>query len=167
MQDENFQRTVVLLVEHGSSGSLGFVLNRKLDATLPDIIEEVQGFPLPIYLGGPVEPNTLHFIHTLDQLPGSRKVYDGLYWGGDFDALQELIRQGRVSEQEIIFFVGYSGWAPRQLQQELDRKAWIIAPENLDYVFIDDPGDLWRRLLQSLGHKYKIISNYPVDPRLN
>lgn len=167
MRDENFQRTVVLLVEHGDQGSLGFVLNRRLDVRIIEVVEDLAGADLPVFLGGPVEPNTLHYVHRLPDLPGSRKVYEGLYWGGDFDALKRLALLGQLQEREILFFIGYSGWSPGQLDSELRRKSWIIAPENLDFVFEHDPPKLWRDLLHSLGDKYRVISNYPTDPRMN
>ncbi|RMG70201.1 MAG: YqgE/AlgH family protein [Bacteroidetes bacterium] len=167
MQDENFQRTVVLLVEHGEQGSLGFVLNRRLQVRIGEVVEDLLGADLPVFLGGPVEPNTLHFVHTFGELPGARPVYEGLFWGGDFESLKQLARAGHLQEENILFFIGYSGWSPGQLDGELKRKSWIIAPENMDFVFEYDPPKLWRDLLQSLGEKYRILSNYPQDPRLN
>jgi putative transcriptional regulator len=124
-------------------------------------------FESPIYLGGPVEQNTLHFIHQLDSIPGAKEVIPGLFWSGDFDLIKEKIGNKELTEEEVLFFVGYSGWGPGQLQEELDRKSWIIAPENPDFVFTQDQENLWQDLLRSMGSRYKVISNYPVDPRLN
>lgn len=168
MEDDNFQRSVILLVEHGPQGSMGFILNRQLKYVLADIIEDLPGQHTPVFLGGPVDPNSLHYVHRLGHLiPESREVMDGLYWGGDFDTVRKLIVSKSVQEEDILFFVGYSGWGPGQLQNELRRKSWIIAPENTEFVFQEDHQHLWQSLLRSMGTKYQIISNYPTDPMLN
>ncbi|MDX2284319.1 MAG: YqgE/AlgH family protein [Bacteroidia bacterium] len=167
MADENFQRTVVLLVEHGKEGSLGFILNRRLKLRIGELIDDMEALDVPVFSGGPVEGHTLYYVHRLGHLPGSQQVHDGLYWGGDFDTLKHMAQGGQVHPDEIRFFVGYSGWAPGQLQSELKRKSWIVAPENTGFVFADDVQGIWQQMLRSLGDKYRIIANYPADPRLN
>ena len=167
MDDENFQRTVVLLVEHGEQGSLGFVLNRHLKVKIHEVVEDMPLIDATVCLGGPVEQSMLQFIHKIADLPDSRPVVEDVYWGGDFEELQDMIEEGAVDPKEVLFFIGYSGWAPGQLQSELDRKSWIIAPENPEAIFHPHPKTLWKDLLQDMGQKYKIISNYPVDPSLN
>jgi len=172
MDDPNFSRTVVLLAEHNEKGSLGFVLNRQLNASINNIIEDLPAFKAPVFLGGPVEQNTLHFVHRLgDLVRGSRLIAEGLYWSGDFDDVRELIANGKIATRDILFFVGYSGWGEGQLEQELTQKAWIVAPSNAEFVFTKNYQDLWRKILRHMGEahseRYKVISNYPVDPRLN
>lgn len=168
MLDMNFRRSVVLLVEHGDKGSLGFVLNRKLDVTINDVVSDFPVIHSPVFMGGPVEQSTLHYVHRLGELiPGSREVYNGVYWGGSFQDLKELILLEKVDASDLLFFVGYSGWSPGQLDEELDRKSWIIAPEDPNFIFRETYDDMWRDVLQSLGDKYRIISNYPIDPRMN
>lgn len=168
MEDENFQRTVVLLVEHGPNGSLGFVLNRMMKSVVADIVSDLSPVQSPLFLGGPVEQDSLHYVHRLgDQIPESREIYPGLYWGGDFDTVKASVISQSASESDILFFVGYSGWAPGQLSRELHRKAWIVAPENTSFIFREDHEGLWKDLLRSMGSKYQVISNYPIDPRLN
>ena len=167
MSDANFQRTVVLLVEHNVEGSLGFVLNRQLNVSLPEMVGEL---PIPgakVFLGGPVENTTLHYVHRRADLPESRSVAEGVYWSGNYELLQEWARLGTLDPSEILFFVGYSGWGPGQLDSELDRKSWIVAPENGALVFDNEPDNLWRSVLHSLGDRFRIISNYPSDPSLN
>ena len=168
MLDRNFQRTVVLLVEHGEEGSLGFVMNRHLETHIDQLVEDVPTFSAPVFVGGPVEQQTLHYVHRLgEELPGSRKVFQEVYWGGDFEVLKDKMRLNVISSQDILFFVGYSGWAPGQLDHELQQKSWIVAPEAEEFIFQEDYTDMWRQVLKSMGSKYQIISNYPVDPRLN
>ena len=168
MHDSNFQRSVVLLVEHSDRGSLGFVMNRQLKVRIDEVVDEMPRIDAPVFIGGPVEQSTLHYVHRLgDELAGSRIVYDDVYWGGDFEELKEMIQLRQVDSSDILFFVGYSGWGPDQLQTELERKSWIVAPENAQFVFQDSYRDMWRQVLKSMGDKYQVISNYPVDPRLN
>ena len=168
MHDENFQRSVVLLVEHNENGSLGFVMNRQLKVKINEVVDGLPEFNAPVFVGGPVERSTLHFVHRLgDQLDGSHQIAEDLYWAGDFSKLKEMILLGEAEAQDILFFVGYSGWGTGQLDTELERKSWIVAPENSSFVFQKDYTDLWREVLQGMGDKYRIISNYPVDPRMN
>lgn len=168
MSDQNFQRTVVLLVEHGEQGSLGFVLNRQLKVKIHEVVEGVPSVDAPVFMGGPVEQNTLHFVHKLgEEIIGSRQVYENIYWGGSFEDLQEKLRLGLISAHDILFFIGYSGWGPGQLDFELEKKSWIVAPEDPNFIFRDHYEDMWREVLKSMGTKYQIISNYPIDPRLN
>ena len=170
MHDQNFMRTVVLLVEHNDGGSIGFILNRQLKTPLSELSDQLTNFHFPAYLGGPVEQNTLHYVHRLgDRLQGSQQIGEDLYWGGDFESLYGLLLRGEVEEEDIRFFVGYSGWGGGQLDREMEQDAWIVAPENSDFVFeeSEDPQNLWQRILKSMGTKYQVISNYPIDPRLN
>lgn len=167
MHDENFQRTVVLLVEHNAEGTLGFVLNRPLKVSLKELIEDMPPTGSPVFWGGPVEKYTLHFVHRIPDLPGARHVAGNTYWNGNFTVLKDMIADKVVPEEDVLFFVGYSGWGAGQLDGELERKSWIVAPENGELVFGEDTTDLWRATLRGMGLKYQIISNYPVDPRLN
>ena len=120
MEDVNFSRTVVLLVEHNEEGSLGFVLNRKIENTLNELLDELPYCHHDIYLGGPVAHNTLHYIHRLGtKVEGSSRILEDICWGGRFEDLAELLKSGTVTDEEVAFFVGYSGWAPGQLELEL------------------------------------------------
>lgn len=166
--DPNFKRSVVLLTEHGVEGSVGFVLNQKVDLKLNEIIEDFPEFDVPVYIGGPVQQDSLHFIHRIDELREEAiEVRPGVYWGGDFDKLRQMVTAQAVPQADIRFFIGYSGWAPEQLSQELDRNSWIVAPPSRKFTFFDDPATLWKRILTALGNKYKRMADYPEDPSLN
>lgn len=169
LPDPNFERTVILLCEHDENGSFGFVLNKQADASLPDLIEEVEGFDTDVFVGGPVQQNTLHFLHKKDQhLNGDREIAGGVFWGIDFEGLLSAINLNQVNREDIKFFVGYSGWSPGQLMDEMKAKSWIVYKKATpEMVFNSNPEVLWREVLQNMGGKYRVISNYPVDPRLN
>lgn len=169
LPDPNFERTVILLCDHNSEGSVGFVLNRIGDIKLGDIVEEFSDSEKDIYIGGPVEQNTMHFLHKIDQqLEGSLELGEGIFWGGDFEELKMLIDTKQAALGDVRFFLGYSGWAPKQLQREINEKTWIVyKPESLSEIWQMDPSDLWRVILKKMGGKFKMMSNYPIDPRLN
>ncbi|ELR71476.1 hypothetical protein C900_02539 [Fulvivirga imtechensis AK7] len=168
LPDPNFERTVVLLCEHSSEGSFGFVLNKVSAVTLEEIMEDVNSFNEPVYIGGPVQQDTLHFIHRANYLEGGVEVSPGLYWGGNFEQLMILIDTKQIKAEDFRFFIGYSGWGAGQLEDELKTDSWIVANHATpDLVFEEDGENLWRAVLKQLGGRYNIYSNYPTDPRLN
>lgn len=168
LPDPNFERSVVLLCEHNEDGSFGFILNKPSILKVDEAINDLEEFPETLYVGGPVQQNTLHFIHRNHELEGSQEVNSEISWGGNYDQLFVLINTKTIIAKDFKFFLGYSGWAPGQLEMELKEKSWIVACNaTANQVFELDPNDLWRDVLKNMGGKYKIISNYPVDPRQN
>lgn len=168
LPDPNFKRTVVLLTEHDAEGSIGFVLNRKTNLLLNDVLEDFPEFPVPLFLGGPVEQNTLHYVHDARfNIPGSKEVVPGINWGGDFAVVRDLVEHHILQPDDIRFFIGYSGWSAAQLSEELADKAWILAPASSQWIMHAPDDDLWRYVLRQLGQQYSIMANYPDDPRLN
>lgn len=169
MQDPNFRRTVVLICEHQpGTGSFGLVLNRQLDMQLGDVLEGRFAYDPPLYLGGPVQRETLHYLHTRpDDVPGGIPLSDGVTWGGNFERVQQLTQTGDASADGLRFFLGYSGWGPGQLEDELDDEAWILAPSAADLIFEVEPDALWRTVLRRMGGEYAVLANFPDDPRMN
>lgn len=169
LADPNFMRTVILLCEHNDEGSIGFILNKPSSMTLEDVVKDFKGVRQEIFIGGPVQQDTLHFIHRKGELIAeSTKLGEGLYWGGNFDELSFLLKDKLINSRDFKFFIGYSGWAPGQLINEIEMKSWIISRNvSIEQVFDTDANVLWKEVLKKLGGKYKIMSNYPVDPRLN
>jgi putative transcriptional regulator len=168
LDDPNFLRSVILLCEHNEEGSFGFVLNKQLEYSVDELVPELGDFQLPVFEGGPVELNTLHFVHQYpQQIPGGKEITDGVYWGGDFDKLIELINSRTADPAKIRFFLGYSGWSGGQLQAEMEEKTWIIADASMKFIFSDNEKELWKEVLKELGGEYKLILNAPLDPRMN
>ena len=168
MLDPQFRRSVVLLVEHAEQGSVGFVLNQETEVTIPDIIPGFPLFDARIYIGGPVQTDTLHFIHRIPQLvEGGVEVEQGVYWGGDFDQLQEQIKQGKVMLEDVMFFLGYSGWSPDQLEDEIESNSWIVSGTQSQDIFSEDHDNLWKKAVRNLGNKYAHIANFPENPMWN
>lgn len=166
MADPNFRRTVVLLCEHGPDGSFGLILNRPLDLELRDILRGLSGDEL-VSLGGPVQQDTLHFLHRHADIAEAIPVMDDIYWGGNFDSVKSRILAEQVTPQDMRFFLGYAGWSPEQLEEEIADGGWFLARFNGDLVFDDAPQNLWRTVLRSMGGEYALLSNFPDDPRCN
>jgi len=168
LSDSNFERSVILVCEHNDEGTFGLVLNQLAQVKLNDVLTDEMYHDYSLYVGGPVQQNTLHYIHRLGSaVEESVEVADGIYWSGNFERLRELINAGAVSEQDIRFFVGYSGWSSGQLADEMEQKSWIVSQADADFIF-DTPSDqFWRGILRRMGGQYRVLSHYPVDPRLN
>lgn len=166
--DPNFERGVILLCAFNEQGSFGFVLNQVTELYLGDVLEETIYQDIPLYLGGPVEKNTLHFIHRRpDLIAGGEKVMDGMYWGGDFEQVKTLLNINTLTMDDIRFFIGYSGWSAGQLENELSEDSWIVTTTTPDFLFTTTPASFWREVLKNMGGEYRSIANYPIDPRLN
>ena len=166
--DPFFKRAVVLLSEHNKDGTVGFILNKPTDIFINDIIEDFPDFDVPVYFGGPVQKDTLHYIHKLgDKVQGCKEIKKGIYWGGDFEILKLLIDTKQVSPSDIRFFIGYSGWNPNQLKKEIAEKSWLLTPATDNFTFFDEPKKLWSDVMKSLGKEYSILANFPEDPSMN
>ena len=168
LKDPNFVRTTILICDHQLEGSFGFVLNKRKENVLGDLIEDLNGNTFPVYFGGPVQTNTLHFIHHCpEQITGGIEIMKGVYWGGDFTDVINLLFRQELRPNQIRFFLGYSGWGEAQLQQEIEDKSWIISECNRRLLFNTPSENLWKDSLQELGGEYKLMVNYPLDPQLN
>src|SRR5215212_8835917 len=168
LKDPNFMRTVVFLCEHQQQGSFGFVLNRKYENTLDELIPELEGYKLPLFYGGPVQMDTIHFLHEYkNEIPGGQEVMPGVYWGGDFEKVVEMIKNNELDGEKIRFYIGYSGWSDGQLNDELTEKSWLTVKATRQLVFHTDYKDVWKEALKQLGGKYEMMINFPIDPQLN
>jgi len=168
MEDPNFRRSVVLLCDHQpETGSFGLILNQEIDAQLSDVIEGFFVYDPPLHLGGPVQRDTLHFVHRRSDIPDGIDLPGGITWGGDFDTVRELAQEGTPSTDDLRFFVGYAGWSPGQLADEMDEEAWIVAPGAGELLFSAESDNLWRSVLRKMGGEYALLSTFPDDPRMN
>lgn len=166
--DDSFNRSVILLADHSENGSIGFILNKKLGFSLRDLVPDIKG-EFPVYKGGPVEQDNLYFIHKVpDLIPQSIEISSGIFWGGNFDAVKELIEEDLISEEEIKFFLGYSGWDNEQLVKELQARTWVlIEKEDHRDIINHQPGTYWKDKMLQLGSMYAIWSNAPENPNYN
>ena len=168
LKDPNFLRTIIFLCEHKPEGSFGFVLNRKLDYVIGDLISDLNGCNFPVYYGGPVQQNTVHFLHRCPGLITSgEKIADDIFWGGEFNELVALLQNGKLSTEDVRLFLGYSGWGEGQLKDEMTEKTWLTTFSTSALVFDSDVNSTWKNALKQLGGEYEQLIHYPIDPQLN
>lgn len=169
LPDPNFERSVVLICEHNAKGSFGLVLNRSTGIVLTDLLDDNLLPPAPVYIGGPVEPQTLHYLTIAENPPlNSRNLMNGIHWGGDFDDLRHKLISRQIDINQVRFFVGYSGWGEEQLQAEVDANSWLISMSSDFSILISDPDMAqWTEVLKKMGGKYRSMANYPPHPSYN
>jgi putative transcriptional regulator len=168
LDDPYFKRSVVLLTEHNENGSIGFILNKPIEIKLKDAIGELPPIDSNIHLGGPVARETLHFLHTEGELiDGSLEIMQGLFWGGNFETLKKLIEQDKIKPESVKFFVGYSGWEPKQLDKELKLNSWIVLEGDLSIIMKRNTANLWKDILKEKGNEFGVIADFPQDPTMN
>lgn len=166
MQDPNFERTAVLIVEHSAEGSVGFVLNRPSGVGVKEVVNDLD-LNRDLNIGGPVDRDNLFYVHRIYNLEGAVPIADGYYWGGDFEDLRKRNDYGILEDEEIRFYAGYSGWGHEQLQEELNRRSWIVAHPPLQRLYAHSAEQLWAELLRQMGGRFKVVANFPRDPRMN
>jgi putative transcriptional regulator len=147
---------------------VGFVLNKPSESLVTEVMEDIRNIQSKVYIGGPVQQDTLHFIHRNPMLTDSIEISEGIYWGGNFEQLLMMIETNQLDVLDIKFFLGYSGWSPGQLQEELKVDSWIVSDQvTEDLIFETPPEMMWKKSLQSLGGRFSVYSNYPIDPSMN
>ena len=168
MLDPNFKRSAVILCEHGEEGSIGFIMNKPLNMRIDDLVEGFPKFDAEVFFGGPVQTDTIHYMHNVGNLlEDSLKVTDGVFWGGDFDKLKFLISSDLVQPKDIRFFVGYSGWGEGQLEDELSYGSWVTAEMDANYLFKSRPSTLWSQVMHNKGNAYTVIAKMPDSVNWN
>lgn len=167
--DEYFERSVVYLCEHSEEGSFGFVLNNFMNVNLRELNEQFPDIDVDISTGGPVETESMFFIHTLgEKLNESLPLDSGIFIGGDFEQLYSVLEEHHILDNQIRFFLGYSGWGAGQLEQEIAENGWVVAEvaDAREVMAVQQP-DTWKYFMNKLGNKYKMMTGFPIDPNEN
>jgi putative transcriptional regulator len=168
LSDSYFKRSIVFLTEHNEEGTVGFVLNKPVNIPVNEILDDFPDLETEISIGGPVGTNTVHYIHTLGNIiPKSVRVYKEIFWGGDFEVLKGLIKSGKIRKNQVRFFVGYSGWRPKQLENEIKENSWVITEMDPSIIMENRSENIWKETLKKLGRKYKLWTNFPENPGMN
>ena len=181
MSDPNFHQTVVLMLEHNSQGAFGLVVNRKSRVTLADILPDLENEltrNTGIYVGGPVEQQYLFVLHS--DLPNQEKPSEaamrpvpGVIFEPFFQKIEKYFQPERWENipgddrPSIHLFLGYSGWAPGQLEREMSLGSWIVHPASRRIVFHPQPEQGWKDALRAKGGIYKVFADSDQDPSLN
>ena len=163
--DPNFRRTVILVAHHDEDGAMGLVLSRPSESRVVDAVpalETLAGSDDVVHVGGPVQPEAFMVLAEFDDVDEAAApiIGDIGFMPADAEPADLSIRRMRV-------FAGYAGWGPGQLEAELDEPSWIIVRAEPGDAFVDDPDELWRKVLRRKGGKYRLIASMPFDPSLN
>ncbi len=168
MVDPNFKRAVVLLCEHHDEGTIGFIINKMINMKINELLSDFPEFNAPVFYGGPVQTDTIHYIHNMgDVLEDSQKISDGVFWGGDYEKLKFLISSQLVQPKNIRFFVGYAGWSSGQLSEELNYGSWLSAEMDSNYLFKTKSDFLWSQVMENKGDAYSVIAQMPDSVNWN
>ena len=167
LPDPNFARTVVLVCEHSDEGALGLVLNRPGELVVGEVAAELAplvGEEAVIDSGGPVQPDALLVLGEFEDASwAGMQVVGSVGLMGDRREISELVGVTRRARA----FAGYAGWGPGQLDAELERDDWFVAPAGVDDIFDPDAEVLWSRVLDRKGGHYRVVARMPVDPSVN
>jgi putative transcriptional regulator len=168
LPDTFFNRTIVFLADHSEKGSVGFILNKRLDYKVCDAISGFEKYKDSLFMGGPVAPDTLHYLHSMgDLIPESIWISENLFMGGDIDTVRDLISKGKIGQSRIRFFLGYSGWSAGQLESELGENSWVIAKVNPGFILESHTENSWKKVLRGLNNKYRMWADFPESPDMN
>ncbi|MFY7669166.1 MAG: YqgE/AlgH family protein [Crocinitomicaceae bacterium] len=166
--DVYFGRSVVLICEHNDEGTFGFVLNNYIDVDLHQLDDNFPNINARISFGGPVSKENLYYIHSFSDITNTLEIREGLYYGGDFDEITDRIKNAKNPNKEIRFFMGYSGWSPSQLDEEIKNESWITANNiSTEDVLDTKLDDLWRICLEKQGQRFQLMTKFPRNPMDN
>ena len=153
MQDPNFARTVVLLCDYGPEGAFGLVLNRPTDMPATAMVRldppVVGGNELPLWIGGPVEPQRGWILLADEPSAECKSIRDGLYLSTSQDLLRAVLEARPAPRARVL--AGYAGWGPGQLDEELAQSAWLMGDVDLDIVFDLPPDVMWETAIRRIG----------------
>jgi putative transcriptional regulator len=161
MDDPNFKRSVVLLCEHHSEGSLGFILNKPLGMPVSSLLSGFPDFNAEVFYGGPVQTDTIHYVHNKgDLIEDSVEISQGVFWGGSYEQLKFCVQNELILPFDIKFFVGYSGWGEGQLVEEIEILSWMQIAIDKNYVFCtaEMSKNLWKTVLENEGDLKSVIA---------
>lgn len=167
--DSNFERTVVLLLEHAEEGAFGLVLNRPTDLDLLDPLPQWYSYaarPSVVFVGGPVEQERAIALARAD---GDRTATGWIPVVGRVGTLDLSCEPAEIGPglEEIRVFAGYAGWGAGQLEAEVEAGAWFIVDASPEDAMCDDPVGLWAEVLRRQGGTMALFANYPEDPTNN
>jgi putative transcriptional regulator len=165
LEDPHFRRSVVLVCEHHNKGTIGFILNKPVGMNVSNLLSGFPDFDSEIFYGGPVQTDTIHYVHSKgDLIEDSVEIGPGLYWGGKFDQLKFCVENGLITPFEIRFFVGYSGWGEGQLNEEMTYMSWMTSAVDKNYVLGNSTEAklLWKTVLEHEGDVYSVIAQMPL-----
>ena len=167
LNDAVFYKSIIYIVDETSQGLTGLILNRKSGFFLSDQNIKSQKNNIELFYGGPVSNNLFYILKTDDEMEGSIRVSDNIYWGNNINFVIDTLSKGLVNIKNINFYKGYSGWDKGQLDNEIENNSWIVKDDLDDEHFTMVNNSSWNNIIREIGGKYKIWSNSPDDINLN
>jgi putative transcriptional regulator len=178
LTDPNFNKTVVLMIDHDEKGALGLVINRPAKTKLSEVLPHFVGHPsgdMPIYYGGPVQPEFMFVLHKgLEHYESSENAFcpiPGVYFEPDSLRIMEYCLENEAFAHEkvhdIRFYLGYSGWGVGQVEREIQQHSWVTLRGEGELVFHPKPQETWQEGLRAVGGMYKILADYGWKPGIN
>ena len=147
LKDLNFDKVVVFITEYNSKGAMGFVINNLFPRKFNELVEFNNSRNFLLYEGGPVENDKLFFLHQRpDLIEEGIPIMDSIFLGGNFKQAVAKINEGILMEKDIKLFVGYCGWDPGQLEEEVEEGSWIICENNTKAIFLSNTEMLWEEM---------------------
>lgn len=167
--DSYFTRSVVLLCDHDETGSFGFILNNYLNDDLKSLVPHFPFEDFKVGIGGPVDTESVFYIHSIGKkIEGSIPIKENLFFGGNFEQLVTLLNNDLTTHNLVRFFVGYSGWSPEQLNEEISQNGWIVSNNfESDELLNTKNEHLWQSIMKKQGGKFKLMTKYPLNPMNN
>ncbi len=162
LQDPFFRRSVILLAEHDSEHTIGFIVNKPLKLKLGDLLSNLSASDFPIYHGGPVAQDQLFFLHCYgDKIKNSQPIGNGYFWNGDYGDMIGLLISKKVEKSSIKFFIGYSGWGPGQLNDEFKSESWYLSDPDYSLLMKNGSQEIWGGALKRMKSPYANLAKFP------
>jgi len=150
--DPFFNRSVVLLIDKDEANSVGLIINHEMNATVYQA-ESGEEINIPVFSGGPVMHHTAFALHNFDNCKQSEEILPHVYTGYD-DILQAIFDYKSFPKMNFKIFIGYSGWSPGQLEDEINRKMWVVAEGDEELVLRTSTEKVWEKAVKKLGKAY-------------
>lgn len=163
--DPFFNHSVVLLTDYEEEHTAGLIINRQLPHNVYDVVNEIR-VDDPIYFGGPVLTEAVFLLHSFESCPEASRLLPGVYVGYN-PVLIAVIEQHAIANLKSKFLLGYAGWSPGQLEDELRRNMWVVAPATQSLVFDTPADEIWHRAVQRLGKPYAHWLRIPKNISFN
>jgi putative transcriptional regulator len=168
LQDSNFTRTVLFICQHDESGTCALVINKKDYALkVKDLVPNLPNCEIPIWVGGPMEHNKIFVLHNVPHLIKGQNVQNIISFGADFEKLSKYIIEGTITEKNVKFILGYSGWDVNQLNDELVENAWFVARAKQSLILETNESIIYEQSLELFGKPYKKLASFTSNPQLN
>ncbi len=163
--DPFFNHSVVLLTDYEEEHTAGLIINRQLPHNVYDLVNEIR-VEEPIHFGGPVLTEAVFLLHSFDSCPEASRLLPGVYVGYN-PVLIALIEQHAIANLKYRFLLGYAGWSPGQLEEEIRRNMWVVAPATQSIVFDTPSDEIWTRTVHRLGPAYEHWLRIPKNIMYN